>query len=379
MIGRGVGPGGVLGRRVLNRALLERQMLLRRWKLDAAETTEHLVGLQAQAPNPPYFGLWTRLDGFRPDNLARLISERRAVRIALMRSTIHLVTARDCLFLRPLVQPVLERSLQDGWGRHLEGLDLEAVAAAGRALLEERPRTPKELGKLLAEQWPDRDPAALANAVRALAPLVQVPPRGLWGASGPSAHTTAETWLARPLEGDPSREELVVRYLTAFGPASVADMQTWSGLTTLHEVTERLRPRLLTFRDEQGRELFDVADAPFPDPDTPAPPRFLPAYDNVLLSHADRTRIISDDRRRRIAASRLEVGTVLVDGFVAATWKLTQHRGPATLRIEPFETLSQADTAAVTQEGARLLAFAGADHSGKIQFERAGETRASSW
>ncbi|MDP8930635.1 MAG: winged helix DNA-binding domain-containing protein, partial [Actinomycetota bacterium] len=219
----------------------------------------------------------------------------------------------------------------------------------------------------------------LANTVRALAPLVQVPPRSVWGAGGPSAHTTSETWLGRPLQPDPSPEELVVRYLTAFGPATVADMQTWSGLTTLREVAERLRPRLRTFRDEQGRELFDMPDAPFPDPDTPAPPRFLPPYVNVLLSHADRTRIISDDRRRRIAASRLDVGTVLVDGFVCATWKLTEHRGAAALSIEPFEKLSQSDTAAVTREGARLLTFAGADDTGNIQLERAGDTRASSW
>ncbi|MDQ3932212.1 MAG: winged helix DNA-binding domain-containing protein [Actinomycetota bacterium] len=379
MTGRKAGAPEVLGPRALNRALLERQMLLRRWKLDPAEAIEHLVGLQAQAPHPPYFGLWCRLDAFRPDHLARLISERRAVRIALMRSTIHLVTARDALWLRPLVQPVLERSLQGGWGRHLAGLDLRAVVAVGSTLLAERPRTAKELGGLLAEQWPDRDPAALANVVRALVPLVQVPPRGLWGGSGPSAHTTLDAWLGRPLESDPSPDELVVRYLTAFGPASVQDMRTWSGLTALREVTERLRPRLRLFRDEQGTELFDMPDAPFPDPDTPVPPRFLPAYDNALLSHADRTRIISDDRRRRIATSRLEVGTVLVDGFVCATWKLAQQRGTATLNIEPFERLSRVDREAVTEEGTRLLAFAGADASGSIQFGWPAATRASCW
>lgn len=379
MSGRRAGSGDTLGLRALNRALLERQMLLRRWKLDPSEAIEHLVGLQAQAPDPPYFGLWNRLDGFRPDSLARLISQRRAVRLALMRSTIHLVTARDALSLRPLVQPVLERSLQGGWGRHLAGLDLAAVAAVGRALLAERPLTAKELGRVLAEQWPDRDPATLANVVRALVPLVQVPPRGLWGASGPSAHTTIEAWIGRPLEPDPSPDELVVRYLSAFGPASVRDMQTWSGLPTLREVTERLRPRLRLFRDERGKELFDLPGATFPDPDTPVPPRFLPAYDNVLLSHADRTRIISDDGRRRIAASRVEVGTLLVDGFVGATWKLTQQRGAATLHIEPFERLSQVDRDAVTQEGTRLLAFAGADDSGEIQFGWPADTRASSW
>ncbi len=362
------GPGETLGRRALNRALLARQMLLRRHDLSAADAIEHLVGMQAQAPKSPYFGLWTRLHGFQPDHLASLIHERLAVRIALIRSTIHLVTARDCLTLRPLVQPVLDRSLQGSYGRHLHGLDLQEVAAAGRALLEQEPLTASELGRRLAERWPDRDPAALASAVRALVPLVQVPPRGIWGAGGPAAHTTAEAWLGRPLEADPSPEELVMRYLAAFGPATIADMQTWSGLPGLREVTDRLRGHLRTFRSEQGRELFDLPDAPRPEPHTPAPPRFLPAYDNALLSHAERTRIIADDARRRIAASRLESGTVLLDGFVRATWKLTGHPRSPTLSVEATAPLSSQDEHDVAAEGVRLLAFAGADDPHDIRF-----------
>src|ERR671911_1971374 len=260
----------VLGPRELNRATLERQMLLRRRKLSAVEAIEHLVGMQAQAPAPPYVGLWTRLEDFHPDDLACLILERRAVRIALMRNTVHLVSARDCLALRPLMQPVFDRTLYSTRANraHLKGVEIEALVVAGRALLEERPRTAKELGELLREQWPERDAAALARAIRHLVPLVQVPPRGVWGKSGPAAHTTAEAWLGRPLDRDPSLEEMVVRYLGAFGPATVKDAQTWSGLTRLGEVVERLRPRLSTFRDEHGRELFDLPDAPRPDPDT---------------------------------------------------------------------------------------------------------------
>ncbi len=188
--------------------------------------------MQAQAPYPPYVGLWTRLEGFRPDELARLIEERHAVRVALMRNTVHLVSARDCLALRPLVQPVFDRALLANTARvGIEGMNLGVFVAAGRALLEERPRTAKELGELLGERWPEREPASLARAIRHLVALVQVPPRGVWEKGGPAAHATAEAWLGRPLDPDPSADEMVLRYLGAFGPATVKDAQTWSGLT----------------------------------------------------------------------------------------------------------------------------------------------------
>jgi hypothetical protein len=354
------GSGGVLGLRALNRATLERQMLLRRQTLPAEEAIEHLVGMQAQAPNPPYVGLWTRLEGFHPDQLARLILERRAVRVALMRNTVHLVSARDCLKLRPLMQPVIDRGLYANRANRagVEGLDVEALSAAGRALLEERPRTASELGVLLRERWPESAAASLARAVRHLVPLVQVPPRGVWGMSGQTTHTTVEAWLGRPLDPDPSPEEMVVRYLGAFGPAGVKDVQTWSGLTRLGEVVDRLRPRLSTFRDEHGRELFDLPDAPRPDPDTPAPPRFLPEFDNLILSHADRTRVIADDYRRALASRNGMVpATFLVDGFVRGTWKTQRTRRKATLVIEPFERLTKKDREALAEEGERLIRF----------------------
>src|SRR5919202_3916360 len=350
----------VLTLRELNRATLERQMLLRRWKLCAAEAIEYLVGMQAQAPNPPYVGLWTRLAGFHPNELARLITDRRAVRIALMRNTVHLVSASDCLKLRPLMQPVLDRGVYANRTHRagIEGVDIQALVAAGRALLEERPRTAKELGELLRKRWPDRDDASLARAIRHLVPLVQVPPRGVWGKSGQAAHTTAEAWLGRPLDPYPSLDELALRYLGAFGPATVKDVQAWSGLTRLREVTERLRPHLRAFRDEQGKELFDLPDAPRPDPDTPAPPRFLPEFDNLILSHADRTRIIADDYRKVIASRNGMVpATVLVDGFVRGMWKTERTRGRVTLLIEPFEPLSDGDSEALAEEGERLVRF----------------------
>jgi hypothetical protein len=228
------------------------------------------------------------------------------------------------------VQPVIDRGLYANRAHRegLEGVDIEALSAAGRALLEERPRTAKELGVLLRERWPERDPASLARAVRHLVPLVQVPPRGVWGRSGPAAHTTAEAWLGRSLDSDPSLEEMVVRYLGAFGPASVKDVQTWSGLTRLGEVVDRLRPRLSTFQDERGRELFDLPDAPRPDPDTPAPARFLPEFDNLILSHADRTRVIADEYRKAIASKNGMVpATFLVDGFVRGLGRRSEPPG----------------------------------------------------
>jgi len=362
---------GVLGRRELNRALLDRQMLLRRVPLPAEtgpraerviETVEHLAGLQAQAPFPPYYGLWSRLAGFRPGDLAELILSRRLVRIALMRGTIHLVSAGDCLMLRPLIQPVLDRAMSTTYGRQLSGVDTGELAAAGRVLVEEKPRTFSELGTLLSAQWPDHPPAALAQGVRALVPLVQVPPRAVWGLAGQAAHTSAESWLGRDLEAGPRLDDLVVRYLAAFGPATVMDMQCWSGLTRLREAVDRLRPRLRTFRDEQGAELFDLPDAPRPGPDVPAPVRLVAEFDNLILSHADRARIISEPNRQRMfTRNGIFPGTVLVDGFVVGMWRLARSRGGAALVIEMFEPVRDRDRDAIVAEGGRLLAFAAPD------------------
>jgi Winged helix DNA-binding domain len=373
MTARRRGSMTVLDLRALNRALLARQLLLGRVRRAPHAAIEHLVGIQAQVPDSAYIALWSRLHGFQLEDLARLVRARRVVRIALMRSTIHLVTVRDGARLRPVVQTAVERGLWTGnYGRQLAGIDRDAVAAAGRAPLDGQPRTFSDLASLLAKRFPDRDGHALAMAVRGLLPLVQVTPRGVWGLSGPAAHATFEAWTGRKLETRTDARRLAMRYLAAFGPSTIADVQAWSGLTGLHEVIERLRPRLRTFQDEHGRELFDLPAAPLPNRDVPAPPRFLPEFDNVLLAHADRTRIIEPSYQRRLfAGAGLMLGTVLIDGFVGARWRLTRPREKAILLVETFNQLTPATRTAIEGEGERLLRFFAVDaRSSDIRFRR---------
>jgi hypothetical protein len=343
----------VLTQRQLNRSLLVRQMLLERQRRPAIEVVEHLVGMQAQVPSDPYTALWSRIEGFDPDELSTLIEERRAVRAtAMLRTTIHLVSARDCLVIRGAIQPVLERAFRNSpFARALPDVNVDDVLTAGVELLAERPMTMSELGRRLEERWPGRDPTSLSYAIRYLVPLVQVPPRGLWGRGGLPVCDTVESWLGKPVE-PASIDELVIRYLAAFGPATARDLQTWSWLTGIREVLARLRPRVRTFRDEAGRELFDVPDGPMPDADTPAPVRFLPEYDNIVLSHDDRTRIID----RQFGLDRWMRGSVLVDGFVRGTWRLDGKR-EAVLSVRLFDGTDGSHGTGVEDEARRLLAF----------------------
>ena len=351
----------VLDARALGRATLARQLLLERAQLPALDAIEHLVGMQAQIPHDPYLGLWSRLHGFRPPQLSRLLLEHAVVRIVVMRATIHLVSAGDCLALRPLMQPVLDAELR----RHrdyaplLEGVDLEPVLAFVRELVAQAPRTGPQLRSALQERFPQYDAAALAYACRCLLAFVQVPPRGVWGETRQVTYTTAESWLGRPLVADPSIDDVVLRYLAAFGPATIADIASWSRLAGMRAVVERIAPRLRVFRDERGRALYDLPDAPRPDPDTAAPVRFLPEYDNVLLSHADRARFYAPEHRDRsgMTASRRIKGTVLVDGVVRATWRIDRADGPTTLFVDHAGALARTDARAVEVEGERMLSF----------------------
>lgn len=359
----------VLSRQALNRALLERQLLLERRQMSIEDALEHLVGMQAQAPLAPYVGLWSRLDPFDPDALSERVLDRRAVRAAAMlRGTIHLLTARDAVALRPVLQEVLERAWRSSpFFRNLQGLDLTELLSAGREALEERPLSVAEMARRLVERWPDRDPSSLSYTVRYLVPLVQVPPRGVWGATGPATLTTLETWVGRRLEAATEPDAFVLRYLAAFGPATVADIATWSWLTGVRDVVERLRPDLRTFRDEQGRELVDVPDAPLPDPATPAPTRFLPEYDNALLSHADRTRIVPAGRKVPLPpGSGGVMGTMLIDGYLCGTWRIIRDRPGVTLTVEPDRALTASERESVETEGDALLRFSAPDTSDRL-------------
>ncbi len=351
--------------RALNRALLERQLLLERRAAPVAATLERLVGMQAQEPQAPYLGLWSRVAAFSPGELSELIAERRAVRGSLMRATLHLVTVEDWLRLRPLIAPVLARGFgATPFSKAIAGVDVDELLALGRRLLAERPYTRAELGPLLAEHWPDVDPAALAYAVSYLEPLVQVPPRGLWRERGQARWLTADAFLERETGDGLSLAELVLRYLAAFGPATAQDVQAWSGLRGIGEVTRGLGDRLRSFRDERGRELYDVLDGPLPDPDSPAPPRFLPPFDNAVLAHADRTRITPAAYREAVSRDRL-MRTFLVDGFVAGTWRIERE----ILHVRPFGPLRRADARAVHGEGERVLEFLSGGGAGGVAID----------
>lgn len=349
----------VLTLRELNRATLARQLLLERAALPIPVAVERLAGLQAQVPNPPYVGLWTRLRDFRRDDLTALLERRQIVRATMMRSTLHLVTAEDYLLLRPALQSALTRALRAFFGQRAQGLDVDRLVAAAQAHLEEQPRTFTALRALLSDLEPDRDPEAMAYAVRTHLPLVQAPPGGAWGYGGSPAYALAESWLGGPLAApEASWRHLVFRYLAAFGPATVKDVQTWSGLVRLRDAIEELKPGLRAFRDERGTELLDLPDLPLPPADAPAPVRFLPEYDNLVLSHADRTRVIADEHRSRVFLSAGRVrATLLVDGFVRGVWQIERAPGAIRLVLEPFGPLSGEARDALVEEGERLVRF----------------------
>jgi hypothetical protein len=299
--------------------------------------------------------LWTRLSGFTPEDLSSLYSERSVARGPIMRATVHLVDAADYVAFRALFSPLLAGILRTNYTRRLPGVDLEALAARAGGLLAGGSLTRAELARSLAPRWPDADPLSLAYAATSLVPAVQVPPRGIWGKSAQATWAAAESWLGVPLApANPAAvEQLILRYLAAFGPATVADAQTWSGLTRLREVTDRLELRRL--RGPDGAELLDQPDIPLPSPDVPAPPRFLPEYDNLLLSHADRRRVIPRDHPVPLwPGNGGTQGTLLIDGVWDATWKIAGQ----VLTVSSLRRLTADEESAIAEEGTRLLGFA---------------------
>ena len=351
-------PHDLLTCRALNRATLSRQMLLQRELGSAVEAVERLCGMQAQEPRPPFPGLWTRLHGFHRDDLHRALHNRTIVRSTLMRGTLHLMSATDYVAHRMTLQPMLTRSLAL-LGQRADGLAAEEVLPVAQALLAERPRTFGELRAALVEAFPGINDRALGFTVRMSLPLVMIPTEDRWACPADARFGLAESWLGTPISHEANLEALVVRYLAAFGPATGADVQQWSGLQGIKPVLESLRPRLALFHDERGRALFDLPSAPRPAEDTPAPPRFLPEFDNLLLSHADRTRVLGDEHRHFVLGAKNGriPATVLVDGSVAGTWRVERKKLTATLAITPFDPLSKSDAAALAAEGDALLRF----------------------
>ncbi|GGQ42403.1 hypothetical protein BKA00_001228 [Actinomadura coerulea] len=343
--------------RALNRATLARQMLLAREAIPVSEAVGRLCGMQAQEPKPPFLGLWTRLEGFQASDLGSALHDRSLVRATMMRATLHLVTSADYTAFRTAMQPMLDGGLRV-LGDRAKGLDLEKVVPAARSLLETGPLTFNEIRALLQQQFPDVNDRALGYAVRLCVPLVMVPTEDRWGFARTSRFALADTWLGSGPNAENAVDELMLRYLAAYGPASAADAQTWSGLSSTGEALERLRPSLRTFTDDKGRELFDLPDAPRPGEDGPAPARFLPEFDSLVLAHADRRRIIADEHRPMLTTKNLRVRAVFLwDGFARGIWETEYKRKVATLRMRPFEALPRTAVKELSTEGEAMLRF----------------------
>ncbi|GAB2479419.1 winged helix DNA-binding domain-containing protein [Jatrophihabitans fulvus] len=343
--------------RTLNRTLWVRQRLVagsRPEPGDAIETVHHLIGLQAQESLAPYLALAARLPGFDPAVFSQALGAREVVRVLSMRGTVHALTPEDALALRPWTQPMLDRvSAGNQLSRPARDVPSDALVAAASVALADGPLPVAEMGARLASRWPDVPEAALRNAARERVPMVQVPPRGQWRRSGGVVYELLTTWLGEPLR-EADVYELVRRYLRAYGPATAADMTAWSGVTRLGPVFAALRGDLVIHEDEKGRTLFDVADGVIADPDLDLPPLLLGNYDNLWLSHADRSRIATDENRRAWMGPNGGVGAgVFVDGMLEGWWN-----GDADgITVRPCREFTRRERSALDDEIARVRAF----------------------
>jgi hypothetical protein len=314
-----------------------------------------LVGMQGQEPKHPYVGLWSRIADFDEGELDRAVAARDVVRATMFRGTLHLVTAADYVRFRMTVAPALEAGLKVLRDR-AAGLEPAKVVAAAEQLLARQPLTFTEVRDALQQQFPQVNERALGFCTRMLVPLVMYPADVRWSWTANSKFTPAEAWIGRKLHPQAEPKELVIRYLQAFGPATPADFQTWSGLQKAKPLFDELD--LETFKDDAGKTLYDVPDAPRPDPDVPAPARFLPEFDNLLLSHAKRERIIADEHKPAVFTKNLRVkATYTVDGLVAGLWTSEKKRGVATLTLTPFGRTPRQAKAELEREGSALIRF----------------------
>ncbi|QVQ54545.1 AlkZ family DNA glycosylase [Spiractinospora alimapuensis] len=348
--------------RQLNRATLHRQMLLSRADLPVVPAVEHLLGLNAQDPNPPYLALWSRLTAFRIQDLTEGIESHALVRSTMMRATQHLVSTADFPFLRAALAPLLRRVQRTAFGSRTRGVDLEALVTEAREILAaEKVLTRPMLGRLLAQSRPGVEPSALGWSVQYLLPLIHPAPSGTWNVRGATPFALADWTGVRSAATKEDVRRLVHRYLAAFGPASVPDARVWSGAPGLREVFAELRPELRVFRDEEGRELYDLPDAPLPPEDTPAPVRLLPEFDATVLAHADRRRVMTDEVRALVCDGAAVAATVLVDGTVAGTWTRTSGKDTAAVTVRAIRPLTEEERANIESEAHRLLGFTDPD------------------
>lgn len=345
----------VLTTRALNRATLARQMLLERSDGGIVEAVKFLGGLQGQQTHDPYIGLWSRLKDFRQEDLTALIVERTLARATTMRGTLHLHTADDLLGFRALVQPFVSQQWKSNFLRRFGSEDEGKVRRAGLRLLDKGPMTAGTLNKALKEKFPSAEPIALSTLVALSETLVQVPPTRIWGNNDAPLLARVENWLPPPYKRPLSREDLVRRYLAAYGPASIADMATWCRLSKLGESFKKISDELIVLEDESGRTLYDLPDAPRPDEDTPAPVRFLPLYDNAYLGYDNRRRMLSEATAHLVNMFQQFKPAVLIDGTMNAGWSIVSKKGEAVLEIETYRKILKRELRALEAEG---LAFA---------------------
>lgn len=357
----------VLTRRQLNRATLARQMLLVRPGRPILETIAFLLGPQAQISEGPYKALWSRLQGFSHQDLTRLIEEKSLLRATSMRGTLHLHTVPDMVGIRRLMQPVLDRMWQSNFAKAFGAGDRQAVVRAGRRLLDKEPMTAGALRKALVERFPGPDPLAMTVLLQVSDILVQIPPTRIWGSGHAPILTRIGNWIEPPKPAI-ARRDLVLRYLAAFGPASVADMQTWCGLTRLDADFAALSDQLMTFIDETGRTLYDLPDAPRPSADTAAPVRFLPVYDNVILGYADRSRIVDPADIGRLWQGETNRGSILIDGMVGPSWEFSKTKAGGMLDIRVGRPLAGHDKAVLEGEAEAFVGFMTDGKGGEVRF-----------